>query len=105
MDFKLFHRKEVIVCRCVEVNDCRIFCFGLTIGLFHSDGDSVFYKIVLLFVYLQEGCRGQAMLHHTLGLVNLSGTYPWIKAQQSLPKMPGQQDSLIACPPKAAILA
>ena len=45
------------------------------------------------------------MLQFVLGLIDLRGGEPRIQAQQSLPKIPGQQDLFIAFAAKGAVLA
>ena len=45
------------------------------------------------------------MLQFALGLIDLCGSDPWIQTQQSLPKIPGQQNLFLAFAAKGAVLA
>ena len=102
VDFHLPDSEEVVVRRILEVNDGGIFLLCSASRSFYGDGDAVPDQEILFLVDLQQGGGGQAALHEPLGLFDLSGGEPRIQAQQSLPKIPGQQDFLVALAAQSA---
>ena len=105
VNFQLPDGEEVVVGRVLEVDDGGVFFLCSAAGLLHSDGDAVPNQEILFLVDLQQGCGGQTVFHEPLGLVQLGGGEPRIQAQKSLPKIPGQQDFLVALAAQCAGLA
>jgi len=105
VDLQLFDGEEMVVIRIPEVDDRGIFGFCPAAGLLHCDGDAVTNQEIFFLVDLQQGGGGQSVLQCALSLVHLSGCNPRIQAQQSLPKIPGQQDLLVALAAKRAVFA
>ena len=96
VDFQFPDGEEVVVVWVLEVDNGGVFLLCPAAGLLHGNGDAVPNQEILFLVDLQQGCGGQAVLHEPLGLVQLGGGEPGIQAQQSLPKIPGQQNFLVA---------
>ena len=96
VNFQLLNCKKTVVFRVLEVDDGGVFFLCPAARLLYCDGDAVPDQEIFFLVDLQQGCGGQAVLHEPLGLVQLGGGEPGIQAQQSLPKIPGQQNFLVA---------
>ena len=105
VDLQLLDGEEMVVIRIPEVDDRGIFGFCPAAGLLHGDRDTIPNEEILLLVDLQQGGGGQSVLQCALGLVHLSGCDPRIQAQQSLPKIPGQQNLPVALAAKHAVFA
>ena len=103
MNFQLLDGQKVIVSRVLKVDDLCSFLLGFPIGALDSNGDALPDKGVLLLVDLHEGGGGQAEFHLFLSLVQLGKGEPRVQALESLPKIPGEQDLLIACPAEGAV--
>ena len=102
VDFQFPDGEEVVVVWVLEVDNGSVFFLCFAAGLLHGDGDAVPNQEIFFLVDLQQGGGGQAALHEPLGLFDLSGGEPRIQAQQSLPKIPGQQDFLVALAAQSA---
>ena len=105
VDLQLFDGEEMVVIGIPEVDDRGIFGFCPAAGLLHGDRDTIPNEEILLLVDLQQGGGGQSVLQCALSLVHLSGCNPRIQAQQSLPKIPGQQNLPVALAAKRAVFA
>ena len=105
VDLQLLDGEEVVVVRILKINDSGALFFRFAAGLFDGDRDTVAEQEILFLVDLQQGGGGQTMLQFALGLIDLCGGDPRIQAQQSLPKIPGQQNLFITFAPKGAVLA
>ena len=105
MDLQLFDGEKMVVIGIPEVDDRGIFGFCPAAGLLHGDRDTIPNEEILLLVDLQQGGGGQPIFQSALGLVHLSGCNPRIQAQQSLTKIPGQQDLPVALAAKRAVFA
>ena len=82
MNFQFLDGQEVVVVRVLEVDDLGPLLLGFAVGALDGDG-----------------------LHLLLGLVHLGGGEPRVQALQRLPKIPGEQDLLIAGPAEGAVPA
>ena len=105
VDLQLLDGEEMVVPGILKINDSGALFFRFSTGLFDGDRDTVPDQEILFLVDLHQGGRGQAVLQCALRLADLRGGEPRIQAQQSLPKIPGQQDLLIAFTAKGAVLA
>ena len=105
VDFQLLNGKEVVVPRILKVNHHSVLRFRPATGLFHRNGNSVPNQEVFFLIDLQQRGSGQVPLHDFLGFFHLPRGNPRIQPQQSLPKIPGQQNLFIAFAPKAAVFA
>ena len=105
VDLQLLDGEEVVVVRILKINDSGALFFRFAVGLFDGDRDAVPDQEILFLVDLQQGGGGQTMLQFALSLIDLCGSDPRIQAQQSLPKIPGQQNLFIAFAAKGAVLA
>ena len=105
VDLQLFDGEEMVVIGIPEVDDRGIFGFCPAAGLLHCDGDAVTNQEIFFLVDLQQGGGGQSVLQCALSLVHLSGCDPRIQAQQSLTKIPGQQNLPVALAAKRAVFA
>lgn len=103
MDLQLLDGEEMVVIRILEVDDSSVFGFRPAVGLLYGDRDTVAHEEILLLVDLQQGSGGQPMLQCALDLVHLHRREPRIQAQQSLPKIPSQQNLLVALAAKRAV--
>ena len=105
VDLQLFDGEEMVVIGIPEVDDRGTFGFCPAAGLLHGDRDTIPNEEILLLVDLQQGGGGQPIFQSALGLVHLSGCNPRIQAQQSLTKIPGQQNLPVALAAKRAVFA
>ena len=105
VDLQLLNGEEVVVSGVFEVDDGGVLAFRFASGFLHGDGDTVTNEEIFFLVDLQQRRCGQAVLQGALSLVHLGRGDPRIQAQQSLPKIPGQQDILIAFTAKRAVFA
>ena len=94
----------MVIVRALKVDDLGSLLFGFPVGALDSNRDTLPDKGVLLLVDLHEGGGGQAEFHLFLSLVQLGKGEPRVQALESLPKIPGEQDLLIACPAEGAVL-
>ena len=105
VDLQFLDGEEMVVIGIPEVDDRGIFGFCPAAGLLHGDRDTIPNEEIFLLVDLQQGGGGQSVLQCALSLVHLSGCDPRIQAQQSLPKIPGQQNLPVALAAKRAVFA
>ena len=105
MDLQFLDGEELVVVRILKINDSGALFFRFAVGLFDGDRDTVPDQEILFLIDLQQGGGGQTMLQFALGLIDLNRCDPRIQTQQSLPKIPGQQDLFIAFAAKGAVLA
>ena len=105
MDFQFLDGKKIVVFRMLKINDSGALFLCFSARLFHRDRDPIPNQKIFLLIDLQQGGGGQVMLQFALGLIELNRRDPGIQTQQSLPKIPGQQDLLIAFAAKAAVFA
>ena len=105
VDFQFLDGQEVVVVRVMEVDDLGPLLLGFAVGALDGDGDSVPDEGIFLLVDLHQGGGGQAGLHLLLGFVHLGGGEPRVQALQRLPKIPGEQDLLVAGPAEGAVPA
>ena len=105
VDLQFLDGEEMVVIGIPEVDDRGIFGFCPAAGLLHGDRDTIPNEEIFLLVDLQQGGGGQSVLQCALSLVHLSGCNPRIQAQQSLPKIPGQQNLPVALAAKRAVFA
>lgn len=105
VDFQLFDGQKVVVFRVLKVDDRRFLLLCPAAGALHSNGNAIPNQGILLLVDLHERGSGEAVLHLLLSLVQLSGGEPWIEPLEGLPKIPGEQNLLVAFPAKGTALA
>ena len=105
MDLQLFDGEEMVVIGILKIDNSSFLLFGFAAGLLHGDRDTIPNEEILLLVDLQQGGGGQSVLQCALSLVHLSGCDPRIQAQQSLTKIPGQQNLPVALAAKRAVFA
>ena len=105
VDLQLFNGEEMVVFGILEIHNGSVLCLRSSAGLFYGDGDAVPDQEILFLVDLQQRRGTEPMRKGALGLVHLGRGDPGIQAQQSLPKIPGQQNLFIAFPPKGAAFA
>ena len=105
VNFQFLDGQEVVVVRVLEVDDLGPLLLGFSVGALDGDGDAVPDEGVLFLIDLHEGGGGQSGFHLLLGLVQLGGGEPRVQALEGLPKIPGEQNLLIACPAKGAVFA
>lgn len=105
VNFQFLDGQEVVVVWVLEVDDLGPLLPCFAVGALDGDGDAVPDEGVFLLIDLHQGGGGQAGFHLLLGLVHLGGGEPRVQALQRLPKIPGEQDLLVACPAEGAIPA
>ena len=105
VDLQLFDGEEMVVIGILKIDNSSFLLFGFATRLLHRDGDAVTNQEIFVLVDLQQGGGGQPIFQSALGLVHLSGCNPRIQAQQSLPKIPGQQNLPVALAAKRAVFA
>lgn len=104
VDFQLFDSQKVVVVRILKVNDCCFFLLSSTIWTLDSDRNTVPDKGVFFLVDLNQGGGGKVTFHFLLSFVQLGRGEPRVQPLKGLPKIPGEQDFMITCPTKGAVL-
>ena len=94
----------MVIFRLLKVNDRRFLFLCPAVGALDGNGDAVPDKGILFLVDLNQGGSGKVMLHFLLGFVQLGRGEPRIQPLEGLPKIPGEQDFMITCPAKGAVL-
>ena len=93
----------MVVFRVLKVNDRHFLFLRPAAGALDGNGDTVPYKGVFFLVDMNQGGGGKVLLHLLLGFVQLGRGEPRVQPLEGLPKIPGKQNLMAACPAKGAV--
>lgn len=105
VDFQLFDVQKVVVVRVLKINNFCSFFFRSATGTLDDDRNPISDKVVFFLVDLDQGGGGKMLLYLFLGFVQLGRGEPRVQPLEGLPKIPGEQNFMVAYPTKVAVLA